>query len=126
MLVICVNLATRPAEHIARDRRFSVNLLSEYQSDVSHFCASPGQSKYIDDHVVDAEMLDGDIAMPVILNSLATFDCEVEHAMPVGTHLVTIGSILSIVSFDQSRPLLYGSGGYRRSVELGDIAGEAA
>ena len=70
-LLVCVNASTTTAADITRDRRFSLNLLSETQRGVSQRCAEPGASKYLDEDVVPSENLPTRIAMPVLQDSVA-------------------------------------------------------
>lgn len=125
-LLICVNAATATAADIERDRRFSLNLLSETQRGVSQRCAQPGASKYIDQDVVSAHDLPTPAEMPVLLDSVATFDCDASDIRTVGTHLVVIGAIRAILAPRTRRSLLYGQGNYLGSVALDTVSAGAS
>lgn len=122
-LLVCVNAATATAADIARDRRFSLNLLSESQRGVSQHCAQAGASKYLDEEVVRADGIPMRIVMPVLRDSLATFDCEASEIRRIGTHIVVVGAIRAILAPQMRRPLLYGQGGYLESITL-DVAAD--
>ncbi|MGY3120338.1 flavin reductase (DIM6/NTAB) family NADH-FMN oxidoreductase RutF [Bradyrhizobium sp. S3.14.4] len=124
-LLVCVNAATATAADIARDRRFSLNLLSETQRGVSQRCAQPGASKYLDEDVVPADGIPTRTAMPVLQDSVATFDCDATEVRQIGTHIVIVGAVRAIVAPQTRRPLLYGQGGYLGSIALDVAAGGA-
>src|SRR3546814_77631 len=58
-LLVCVNEATVTAEHIQRDRRFCVNLLSERQIAVSQLCSRGNAPKFIDEAFLERTALPG-------------------------------------------------------------------
>lgn len=121
-LLVCVNAATATASDIDRDRQFSLNLLSESQCGVSQRCSRAGDSKYLDDAVVAAAELPARFAMPVLQDSVASFDCDVEEIRRVGTHFVVIGAIRVILAPRAHPPLLYGQGRYLGIAALGAVA----
>jgi flavin reductase (DIM6/NTAB) family NADH-FMN oxidoreductase RutF len=117
-LVVCVNAATTTASDIQRERQFSLNLLSESQFLVSQRCAQAGASKYLDHDVVPQNQLPRRIAMPVLRDCVATFECVASDIRNVGTHVVIIGAVRAILAPQARRPLLYGQGSYLASVAL--------
>ncbi|HEY9389187.1 MAG TPA: flavin reductase family protein [Mycobacteriales bacterium] len=119
-VLVCVNNRTATAADIRRDGRFAVNLLSQDQLFVSRLCAKPGQVKYLDDHTVSPDELPAGVTMPVLRDSLATFDCVVGEARPVGTHLVVIGTVEAIITPPSRTPLLYGQGRYLHGVAISE------
>ncbi|WP_194471757.1 flavin reductase family protein [Bradyrhizobium sp. CCBAU 51753] len=121
-LLVCVNSRTVTASDILRDGRFAVNLLSQAQLHVSQLCSSAGSDKYVDDHVVPAALLPGRVVMPILRDSIVSFDCKVAEARPVGSHNVVIATIESILAPTSRRPLLYGEGKYLRGVGIDDFA----
>src|SRR3546814_13990919 len=62
-LLVCVNEATVTAEHIQRDRRFCVNLLSERQIAVSQLCSRGNAPKFIDEAFLERTALPGGVIM---------------------------------------------------------------
>src|SRR3546814_13840214 len=71
-LLVCVNEATVTAEHIQRDRRFCVNLLSERQIAVSQLCSRGNAPKFIDEAFLERTALPGGVIMPVLRESIAS------------------------------------------------------
>src|SRR3546814_2076878 len=78
-LLVCVNEATVTAEHIQRDRRFCVNLLSERQIAVSQLCSRGNAPKFIDEAFLERTALPGGVIMPVLRESIASFERSEEH-----------------------------------------------
>lgn len=117
-LLICVNESTVTAGDIVQDKRFGVNLLSQSQLHVSQFCSRAGEDKYLDGHLVDAGQLSERIAIPVLRDSIVTFQCRVMDMSLVGTHRVVIGAIEAILAPRLLPPLLYGQGAYLHGVAL--------
>ena len=119
-VLVCVNNRTVTAVDITRDGRFAVNLLSQDQLFLSRLCARPGEVKYLDDYTVRPDKLPGRATMPVLRDSLATFDCRVSDARPVGTHFVVIGTVEAIITPAPLTPLLYGEGRYLHGVAISE------
>ncbi|MBR0873608.1 flavin reductase [Bradyrhizobium tropiciagri] len=121
-LLVCVNSRTVTASDISRDGRFAVNLLSEAQLHVSQLCSAAGSDKYVDDHVVPAALIPSRVAMPILRDSIVSFDCRVAEVRVVGSHNIVIATIESILAPTARGPLLYGEGKYLRGVGIDDLA----
>lgn len=117
-LLICLNLQTVTARHVQDEGRFAVNLLSQSQIHVSQFCSTPGEQKYLEDFIVSDAELPSNISMPVLRHSVATFDCRAIRTMEMGTHLIVVASIETVLAPEQLDPLLYGQGRYLQGVDL--------
>lgn len=117
-ILVCVNSRTVTASDILRDKRFAVNLLSQTQLHLSKLCSRAGEDKYIDDHILPHACLPGRVTMPVLRDSIVTFDCRASDVRPVGSHLVVIAAIERVLAPESRRPLLYGEGCYLRGVAL--------
>ncbi|WP_158682338.1 flavin reductase family protein [Sphingopyxis sp. MG] len=117
-LLVCVNENTVTANDIAEDGRFGVNLLSQSQLHVSQFCSRPGEDKYLHGHLVDDGELPEHVSVPVLRDSIVTFQCRVANMSVVGTHHVVIGAIEAILAPRLLPPLLYGQGAYLHGIAL--------
>ena len=117
-VLVCVNNRSVTAADIAEHGRFAANLLSQDQLFISQLCSRPGGVKYLDDFVVAPDELPSGVAMPVLRDSLATFDCKVEEARPIGSHFVVIGRVERIANPVARTPLLYGDGRYLHGVGI--------
>jgi flavin reductase (DIM6/NTAB) family NADH-FMN oxidoreductase RutF len=119
-LLICVNSRTVTASDISRDSRFAVNLLSQTQLHLSKRCSRPGEDKFIDSHVLPRSCLPQRVTMPVLRDSIVTFDCRASDVRLIGSHLVVVAAIEAVLAPNSRRPLLYGEGRYLRGVALED------
>lgn len=115
-VLVCVNNRTVTAADITRDGRFAVNLLSQDQLFLSRLCARPGQVKYLDDYAVPSD----ETGMPVLRDSLVSFDCKVTDAREISSHFVVIGTVEAIIAPAPRDPLLYGQGRYLHGVSISE------
>jgi len=121
-LLVCVNSRTVTASDISRDNRFAVNLLSQTQLHLSKLCSRAGEDKFLDGHVLPQSCLPERVTMPVLRDSIVTFDCTASDVRRVGSHLVVVAAIEGVLAPESRRPLLYGEGRYLRGVALDDAS----
>jgi flavin reductase (DIM6/NTAB) family NADH-FMN oxidoreductase RutF len=100
-LLVIVNRTSRTHPHIRKNGTFSVNILSEIQSDVAKLLSSKSDNQF--SQIPHADNDDGAI---LIDNTLAHFHCGVIGEHDVGTHTIFIGRILS-GKVGSGAPLLY-------------------
>lgn len=117
-LLVCVNRDTVTANCITKLRRFAVNVLSQDQLAISQFCSRPREDKFVEEFVVPRCEHPDRIHMPVLQNSLITFDCSATATLVVNSHLVVMGRVTSVLAPTAKKPLLYGEGQYMHGVEL--------
>src|SRR3546814_11981435 len=102
-LLVCVNEATVTAEHIQRDRRFCVNLLSERQIAVSQLCSRGNAPKFIDEAFLERTALPGGVIMPVLRESIASFECRAATITTSGKQLTVIGAREATIARSEER-----------------------
>ncbi len=56
----------------------------------------------------------GDAGVPVMPQTLVSFECELEHRHPGGDHVILLGRVLEFTQRDEGEPLLFCSGAYRQ------------
>ncbi|CAN7258969.1 flavin reductase family protein [Rhizobium sp. LjRoot258] len=117
-LLVCVNRETVTANCITKLQRFAVNVLSQEQLAISQFCSRPREDKFIEEFVVSRCDHPDRIHMPVLQNSLITFDCSATATLVVNSHLVVMGRVMSVLAPSAKKPLLYGQGEYMHGVTL--------
>lgn len=91
---------------------FAVNVLGSHQQHLSNQFASQGTEKY--DGVEYEEGLGG---CPVLIDSLACFECTVYDRVPAGDHTIFLGKVERL-THREGQPLLYSSGRYCVPSEL--------
>jgi flavin reductase (DIM6/NTAB) family NADH-FMN oxidoreductase RutF len=121
-LLVCVNNSTVTASDICRDDRFAVNLLSQAQLHLSRYCSRAGENKDLDGHVIPPAGLPERVVMPVLRDSIVTFDCKASDILSVGSHLVVIANIEAILAPKARPPLLYGEGRYLHGVAIDEAS----
>jgi flavin reductase (DIM6/NTAB) family NADH-FMN oxidoreductase RutF len=88
--------------------RFAVNILRSDQQAMSHLYAVKG------DHALSEEDFEiGVSGVPVLPETLATFECEIEAVHPGGDHVIIIGRVVAMDNRDNGEPLLFCRGSYR-------------
>lgn len=86
--------------------RFTVNILSARQMDVSrHF------SSKLDDKFADSKWYPGRLGQPLIANCLAHFECETHALFEGGDHTIVVGLVKRASRFE-GEPLLFSQGQY--------------
>jgi len=121
-LLVCLNNRTVTASNVSREGRFAVNLLSQSQMHLSRLCSEAGEDKFVDDYVVPQDALPHRMSMPVLRNSIVTFECKATEVRPVGSHLVVMATVDGILAPSSLPPLLYGEGRYMCGVAVDEIA----
>ncbi|MFJ5713222.1 flavin reductase family protein [Neobacillus sp. NPDC093127] len=109
LVVVSIAEKAQMLKKIKQSGKFSVNILAADQQKLSMVFA--GQVK--NQQEVVFEHLNG---VPVLPNSLAQISCEVSGAHVEGDHTLIIGKVTDI-RIEDSEPLIYYSGKYRRLAE---------
>ena len=109
LLLVCIAKRARCRGTLAEARHFAVNVLQTGQQpasirfstrDQDRFCTTPWST--------------GETGAPLLMDSLAVFECEREAVHDGGDHDILIGRVIR-ASFDPNLdPLLYFRGRYRR------------
>lgn len=109
LLLVCPALTAGSLPAFEFNSHFAINVLHIGQQDCSNGFASPADDKFAQ---VDWQSWRHDV--PIITNSLVSFECE-KHAMnPTGDHMILIGRVVR-ASFEPRRdPLLFFRGKYRK------------
>lgn len=90
-----------------REGGFSVSVLRETQREVAIRFASRRDDKFEGFNTVP-----GSIGVPVVPDSLAVLDCEVESVVEGGDHFIFIGKVKHVESQAGGQPLVYFRGAY--------------
>jgi 3-hydroxy-9,10-secoandrosta-1,3,5(10)-triene-9,17-dione monooxygenase reductase component len=88
---------------------FTVNVLNEHQEDVSRVFATKGADRF--SRIGWRESRAGS---PVLHDSLAYIDCEIEDEHDAGDHVIVVGRVLELGVLSEDGPLLFFRGGYGR------------
>lgn len=121
MMLACVNNAVPTATAIERSGRYTVNVLGQSHGDLAYQFATPRDDKFAG---VQVERGAGEV--PVLVDAIASLECEVTEQVVGGTHSVFLGHVISATARDGA-PLTYFRGGFGRfEFERNDRAYEKA
>ncbi len=112
-LLVCINKSAKLDTILHTQTRFTVNVLSNDQQDVSNTCAKPaeGESRF----EVGNWARDEDTGLPYLSDALSVFFCEKSKVIEYGTHNIYIGNIQQVnYSEDSQDILVYAKGGYHK------------
>jgi flavin reductase (DIM6/NTAB) family NADH-FMN oxidoreductase RutF len=115
MVSFSVMLTSTSYPPIRETGRFSVNVLSHGQHEVSNQFARSGTDKWVGIHWTPTRC-----GNPVIAETHMWLDCEIEAEHVAGDHLIVIGRVVETNRPDEHRgsPLLYHKGRYCSTGEL--------
>ncbi len=85
---------------------FAVNVLASHQHGLSNRFATPGIEKY-----EGVEYTEGLGGSPVMIDSLACFECSVYDRVPAGDHTIFLGRVERL-THREGEPLLFSGGKY--------------
>jgi flavin reductase (DIM6/NTAB) family NADH-FMN oxidoreductase RutF len=91
--------------------RYAINVLSEEQEELSNRFARAMGDKW-----VGLPPLRGEAGLPILPNTLATFECEAFARHEGGDHEIFVGRVLAVRDnvAKRGRPLVFFDGRYRR------------
>ena len=112
-ILVCINESADTGEGIKESERFSVNVLSQLQQDVSnHFAGGLSQQERFETN----EWIPGIQGVPLLNDSILSLDCQVIEKVRAGTHWIIIGEVQNAIC-RPGEPLLYFRGQYRKLAE---------
>lgn len=88
LVLVCLAKSSRNYEHFTSGQGFAVNVLSEFQKDVSNLFAKP-----VEDRFATIDWRAGPHGSPVLANVAAWFDCSLHQTLESGDHVILIGKV---------------------------------
>jgi flavin reductase (DIM6/NTAB) family NADH-FMN oxidoreductase RutF len=114
LVLICVGRERSIHPVIAETRRFAVNILAEDAQDLSD-CFSGAPSELPREAFCNASYRLSTAGNPVLGESIAHLDCEVEQVLEAGDHTIYLARPTEVQDDDRTAmPLLYYRGRYLR------------
>lgn len=105
LVLVSVANDAKAADAIKSADKFSVNLLSTEQEDLSwHFAGRPNQEG-------DLQVEWTEAGVPILTGSLGSFECALFKVVEAGDHTLFLGEVISFGSKD-SEPLVFFRGQY--------------
>lgn len=113
MVLACINRSAEAHDVILRTGAFSWNVLSADQIQLAErFAAldgSKGASRFS-----PADWSERVTGVPVLNQSVCSFDCRLQDSVEVATHTIMIGAVVAQVHNQDRVPLIYSSGKFGR------------
>ena len=111
-LLACVFKKTPLSSTIESNNKFCINLLSQEQIDISNIFAgrevSENKNKF-----ENVKWKTGKFNQPIIIGSVASFECNLNNIINGETHNIFIGNVISIIDEPGIEdPLIYGKQKY--------------
>ncbi len=109
LLLVCIANGAGSAGVLAGAQRFAVNVLQIGQQPTSNRFAGRGEDRF-----AATPWAMGEFDTPVLIGSLASFECERHAVHDGGDHFILVGRVLKAMFEPRRDPLLYFRGKYRR------------
>ena len=107
LVLICIEKTTGSHHAFEQSGRFTVNILTEEQVNISEHFATLIEDKFAAvDHAIDEH------GIPLLPSSLATLQCSLFKALDGGDHSIFLGLVEHVIVRDAG-PLVYFKGTYR-------------
>lgn len=110
LVLICIGHSAAILDLFRPEGRFSLNLLSEDQQDLSEHFARSGEDRF-----ESVPWQPGETGAPLIPEVLATIECRIQRVETAGDHDIVIAEVLR-TNVRGGRPLIYYGSRYRRLV----------
>lgn len=114
-VLVCVNKNATTHDAIDKSGVYCVNLLRAEDSELSNTFsgAQKGESRFRGG--AWTRLVTGS---PVLIDSLASFDCRVVRRLAHGSHTIFLGQVAQILFGKKGKPLLYADGQYAKLASL--------
>ncbi|HWV15748.1 MAG TPA: flavin reductase [Cellvibrio sp.] len=103
-LLVCMNKSSNSHVHFIKNKILTVNVLGVHHQPISKAFSSNISSEERFKH---GEWTELETGAPVLEDSLASFDCQIEQIQEVGTHDIFICRIVAIQQTRQDQGLVY-------------------
>ncbi|MGQ0633915.1 MAG: flavin reductase family protein [Planctomycetaceae bacterium] len=109
LVLVAVDKKAGSHAELREHRYFALNILALDQQEISQRFAKPGPKDF-----TGLKWKTATTGAPIFEGVLGWLDCRVAEILPGGDHDIFVGEIVAGELGDESPPLLYFSGGYRR------------
>ncbi|HEX6311186.1 MAG TPA: flavin reductase family protein [Acidimicrobiia bacterium] len=109
LVLFCAAKESTTWPRIERAGKFTVNILNEHQEDVCRVFATKGADRF--SRIGWRPSANG---QPILHDSLAFIDCEMEEQYDAGDHVIVVGRVQELGILSEEGPLLFYRGGYGR------------
>ena len=119
LVMVSLEQTARTHQIVTDSQAFGLTILAAGQEEISNRFA--GRETEQQDRFADLDSYTLTTGSPLLTNGLASLDCRVTAAYPVGTHTLFIGEVVAARASQGKLPLplLYFNRAYRHLVQLG-------
>jgi len=112
MILVCVNRKSIANNAIRGNGAFAISVLASRQQAFAETFSGSGEhgSAYTFD---SNDWLTEVTGSPVLIGAVASFDCEIESAVPAATHTIFVGRVMATAE-TRDTPLIYTSRNYSK------------
>jgi len=107
LVLFCAAKASTTWPRIEAAGKFTVNILNEHQEDVCRVFATKGADRF--SRIGWRTSGNG---QPILHDSLAYIDCEMQEQHDAGDHIIVVGRVQELGVLSEEGPLLFYRGGY--------------
>jgi len=107
LVLFCAAKASTTWPRIEAAGKFTVNILNEHQEDVCRVFATKGADRF--SRIGWRTSANG---QPILHDSLAYIDCEMQEQHDAGDHIIVVGRVQELGVLSEEGPLLFYRGGY--------------
>jgi flavin reductase len=114
-LLVCINKHASTHDAISKGKVFCVNVLrsEDWELSTSFSGQQTGEGRFRTRNW--SKLATGS---PVLVDSLASFDCRLVKSLPHGTHTIFLGQVEQVLLGKKGKPLLYSEGQYAKLASL--------
>jgi len=109
LLLVCLARNATTTKVMEHAEHFAVNVLHIGQQETSNLFATQGEDRF-----AQTEYETSEHSVPIIRNSLASFECRKHAEHDGGDHIILVGEVVRVRYAPQRDPLLYFRGKYRK------------
>jgi flavin reductase (DIM6/NTAB) family NADH-FMN oxidoreductase RutF len=101
LVLVCIDLGAAMIPLFRSGRHFGINVLCAEQKDISARFAKKGEDRF-----EGIAWLTGATEVPIIRDSLATYECVITRIVEAGDHIIVIGEVLHF-EYRDAQPLVF-------------------
>ncbi|MGH2631934.1 MAG: flavin reductase family protein [Tepidiformaceae bacterium] len=116
LIIVCLQNSNHLARLVTESQKFAVSILADGQQAVSNYFSKSGRDP-VPAFDPEIETIEWHTGAPIIANSLAHLDCELQEAISGGDHTIAVGRVLGAAYRPEALPLLYFRRSYRTLTE---------
>ena len=108
LVLWCLDLGAARYKEFANCKDFAIHVLHHGQENVSRIFAENGSEQFS-----NLDWHEGELGSPVLEDCSVCLQCSTFEVYPGGDHIIMLGRVEIIESFNNTQPLIYHGGAYQ-------------